>query len=137
MKTALLPTRKDMIEEKVTGAAGTPPTRDFLIARYQFTPEQLKSKPVKRFLLYKLSLDAEILKLLRAHRGERLYILSAIAAEFGLTVGELKRAPNLEQAIKSIIDSISYKAQLEYLTKRVVPATKPLTPTYPPTKEQK
>src|ERR1035437_230018 len=137
MKIALLPTRKDMIEQRVTGAAGTLPTREFLIAWYQFTPQQLETKPVKRFLLYKMSLDSEILKLVRAYGDDRFHITSAIAAEFGLTVGDLKRAPNLEQAIKSIIDSISYRAQIEYLTKRVVPAAKPLTPTYPPTKEQR
>jgi hypothetical protein len=132
MKAALLPMR---IEQKLTTEDGKP-TRELLIARYGFTPEQVKTKPVKRFLLYKLSLDTEILKLAPAHGKERFSIVAAVAAEFDFTENDLRRAPNLEQAIRSLVDSLSYKAQLQFLTEPAAPAAKPITPTYPTTEKK-
>jgi hypothetical protein len=86
------------------------PNRDDLIARFQFTPTDLEDKRIKKFLLYKLSLDTEIYKLHRAHGNGR--ISDKISAHFGFTAADLKR-PRISQAMKALSDSIEYLAKLK------------------------
>src|ERR1019366_10639305 len=102
------------------------PNRDNLIARFQFTPADLEDKRVKRFLLFKLSLDAAIHKHHLAHGNGN--ISDKISAHFGFTAGDLKRT-RISQAMKSLSDSVAYLAQLQLVQPKPIaaPATKPLT----------
>ena len=114
----------------------TPTPRENLISRFAFTDANLKDKRIKRWLLFKLELDREIQKLHTSH-NVRGNVDDKMTAYFGFTKADLAQ-PNIAQAMHAITASVTYLAKLRLVNpKPAAPTAKPLTPTYPPTKEQR
>jgi hypothetical protein len=109
-----------------------PPTWDSLIARFRFTPEDVKDSRIKRLVFQKLAWDAEIIRLreafnVKVHAAEEQ--VEKTATRLGFTPADVQKLPQVRHGLQSLTDSLLYLANLQSAVKSRKPvaglATKP------------
>ena len=107
-----------------------PPTWDNLIARFRFTPEDVKDSRIKRLIFQKLAWDAEIFRLHEAfnakvHAAEEQ--VEKTATRLGFTLADVQKLPQVRHGLQSLTDSLLYLANLQSAVKSRKPVTTPAT----------